>query len=89
VYLPQDSIFQGLTAVTMANKEFFPMSLRYQISIRILLISLCILLLGGAIGIWQARQSVSKEVDSSVNLALQLIKIGIGNSRLIFNQLPG
>lgn len=57
------------------------MSLRYQISIRILLISLCILLLGGAIGIWQARQSVSKEVDSSVNLALQLIKIGIGNSK--------
>jgi two-component system sensor histidine kinase UhpB len=58
------------------------MSLRYQISIRILLISLCILLIGGAIGIWQARESVSKEVDSSINLALQLIKIGIGTAKV-------
>ena len=58
------------------------MSLRYQISIRILLISLCILLVGGSIGIWQARKSVSKEVDSSITLALQLIKIGIGASKI-------
>lgn len=57
------------------------MSLRYQISIRILLISLCILLIGGSIGIWQARNSVSKEVDSSIKLALQLIKIGIGTAK--------
>ncbi|NOR72176.1 MAG: histidine kinase [Methylomarinum sp.] len=57
------------------------MSLRYQISVRILLISLCILLLGGSIGIWQARQSVSNEVDSSISLALQLIKIGIGTNK--------
>ncbi len=57
------------------------MSLRYQISIRILLISLCILILGGSIGIWQARQSVSQEVDSSIKLALQLIKIGIGTHK--------
>jgi len=57
------------------------MSLRYQISVRILLISLCILFLGGAIGIWQARKSVSNEVDSSINLALQLIKIGIGANK--------
>lgn len=57
------------------------MSLRYQISVRILLISLCILLLGGSIGIWQARQSVSNEVDSSISLALQLIKIGIGANK--------
>ena len=67
-----------MTGVVVANKEKFPMSLRYQINIRILLISLCILLLGGSIGIWQARQSVSNEVDSSISLALQLIKIGIG-----------
>lgn len=58
------------------------MSLRYQISVRILLISFCVLLIGGAIGIWQARQSVKKEVDSSINLAIQLIKIGIGTSKI-------
>ena len=57
------------------------MSLRYQISVRILLISLCILLLGGSIGIWQARQSINNEVGSSINLALQLIKIGIGTNK--------
>ncbi len=57
------------------------MSLRYQISIRILVISLCILLLGGSIGIWQARQSVKKEVDSSIHLALQLIKLGMGGTK--------
>jgi len=51
------------------------MSLRYQISLRILLISLCILMLGGGIAIWQARKAVSNEVDSSIKLALQLIKI--------------
>ncbi|MDF1583401.1 MAG: histidine kinase [Methyloprofundus sp.] len=54
------------------------MSLRYQISIRILLIALLILILGGSIAIWQARNSVNKEVDASVNLALQLIKLSAG-----------
>ncbi len=49
------------------------MSLRYQINIRILLSSLCILLLGGSIAAWQARNSVNKEVESSINLAAQLI----------------
>ncbi len=58
------------------------MSLRNQISIRILLISLCILFIGGSMGIWQARKAVSKEVDSSINLALQLIKIGIGTAKI-------
>lgn len=52
------------------------MSLRYQIIFRILLSSVCILVLGGAIAIWQARQSVEKEVESSVHLALQLITLG-------------
>ena len=54
------------------------MSLRDQISIRILLIALLILILGSSIAIWQARNSVSKEVDSSINLALQLIKLSVG-----------
>ncbi|MGZ4958894.1 MAG: ATP-binding protein [Methylomonas sp.] len=55
------------------------MSLRYQIIFRILLSSVCILVLGGAIAIWQARQAVKKEVDSSVQLALQLITLGIAD----------
>ncbi len=58
------------------------MSLRNQISVRILLISLCILFIGGSMGIWQARKAVSKEVDSSIHLALQLIKIGIGTAKI-------
>jgi len=57
------------------------MSLRYQISVRILLISLCILLLGGSMNIWQARKAVNKEVDSSINLALQLIEISAGHTQ--------
>jgi len=52
------------------------MSLRYQINLRIFLSALCILILGGSIAIWQARHAVSDEVDSSIKLAQQLIKIG-------------
>ncbi len=57
------------------------MSLRYQITLRILFISLCILMLGGTVAIWQARNAVSNEVDSSINLALQLIKISAGANK--------
>lgn len=53
------------------------MSLRYQIILRVLLSSACLLVLGGAIAIWQARDAVEKEVDASIHLALQLIKLGI------------
>lgn len=49
------------------------MSLRYQINLRILILSCCILLLGSSIAIWQARKSVNQEVESSINLAVQLI----------------
>lgn len=56
------------------------MSLRYQIILRILISSLCILLLGGSIAIWQARKAVEKEVDSSINLAVQLIKFGFSQA---------
>jgi two-component system sensor histidine kinase UhpB len=59
------------------------MSLRYQIIFRILLSSLCILVLGGAIAIWQARQAVEKEVDASIHLTLQLISLGIANTASI------
>jgi two-component system sensor histidine kinase UhpB len=51
------------------------MSLRYQINLRILLTSFIILVLGGSVAIWQARGAVSKEIDSSLNLARQLIQL--------------
>ncbi|MGZ5622317.1 MAG: histidine kinase [Methylobacter sp.] len=56
------------------------MSLRYQINLRILISSLCILLLGGSIAIWQARDAVSEEVDSSISLAVQLITFGFSQA---------
>lgn len=51
------------------------MSLRRLINIRILISVLFILLLGGAIAIWQARNSVEKEVTSSINFAMQMIDL--------------
>jgi len=56
------------------------MSLRYQIIFRVLLSSACLLVLGGAIAIWQARQAVEKEVDASIHLTLQLIQLGIAGT---------
>lgn len=38
-------------------------------------------MLGGTIAIWQARNAVSNEVDSSIKLALQLIKISVGTNK--------
>lgn len=49
------------------------MSLRYQINLRILILSCCIFMLGSSIALWQARQAVKQEVNSSINLAVQLI----------------
>jgi two-component system, NarL family, sensor histidine kinase UhpB len=51
------------------------LSLRYQINLRIVLTSIIILILGGIIAIEQARLSVKTELDSSLNLAVQLIKL--------------
>ncbi len=56
-------------------------SLRFQIASRILLLSVFIMLLGGGIAIWQARKAVNNEVESSINLALQLV-------RLVFSAAP-
>ncbi|MDD1611729.1 MAG: histidine kinase [Methylococcaceae bacterium] len=56
------------------------MSLRYQINLRILVSSIFILLLGGSIVVWQARQAVNEEIDASVNLAAQLIRFGFSQS---------
>lgn len=48
-------------------------TLRYQINLYILILSLCVFLLGGFVSLWQARQAVQQEMNSSVNLAKQLI----------------
>jgi two-component system sensor histidine kinase UhpB len=60
------------------------MSLRYQINLRILISSFCILLLGGAIALGQARQAVNEEIDASISLAVQLMKFGFSQGR--FNE---
>ncbi|MGZ8189714.1 MAG: ATP-binding protein [Methylococcaceae bacterium] len=57
------------------------MSLRSQINLRIVLTSLVILVLGGAVAIWQARRAVSKEIDSSLNLATHLIQLNFPQAR--------
>lgn len=49
------------------------MSLRYQINLRILVLFYCILLTGSAFTIWQARNSVRQEIESSIHLAVELI----------------
>ena len=50
-------------------------TLRSQITTRILMLSLCVFLLGGFVSLWQARQAVQQEMNSSVNLAKQLITL--------------
>lgn len=52
-------------------------SLRDQINIRIILTSLIILIFGGIIAVWQARQTVKTELDSTLNLAAQLVQINL------------
>lgn len=52
------------------------MSLRTLINLRIVLSVILLLLLGSVTAVWQARQSVAKEVQSSIALALQMIEFG-------------
>lgn len=52
------------------------MSLRGLINVRIILSVVLILMLGGATAVWLARKSVEREVQSSINLALQMIEFG-------------
>lgn len=52
------------------------MSLRTLINLRITFSVIFILLLGGVTAVWQARQSVAKEVQSSISLAVQMIEFG-------------
>ncbi|NOQ37234.1 MAG: histidine kinase [Methylococcaceae bacterium] len=56
------------------------MSLRYQINLGILSTLLIVLLLANGAIILQARQSVAEEVQASINLAVQLLKLGINQS---------
>ena len=56
------------------------MSLRTSINLRILFSVVLILILGGLTAVWQARQSVAKEVQSSITLALQMIEFGFAQT---------
>lgn len=56
------------------------MSLRFQINLHVLFSSLFILLLGGAITIWHAKNATEEEVASSISMAKQLIKLGFSQS---------
>lgn len=55
------------------------MSLRGLINLRILITVLIILFAGALLTIWQARQAVEREVNSSFNLALQMIDLGFSH----------
>lgn len=57
------------------------MSIRTLINIRILLSVILILIFSAIVAVWQARNSVEKEVNSSINLAVQMIEFA-------FNQDP-
>lgn len=59
------------------------MSLRNLINLRILLSVLLIVILGGAITIWQARQSVDRELRSSFKLISQMVKSEVNQSDMI------
>lgn len=62
------------------KQQNFSKSLRYQINLRIFLSALFILLLGGSISIWHARNAIEIEVASSVKLAVQLIELSYENN---------
>ena len=55
------------------------MSLRGLINSRIIFSVIIIILVGGLLTIWQARHSVEREVNSSFNLALQMIDLGFSH----------
>jgi two-component system sensor histidine kinase UhpB len=57
------------------------MSLRYQINVRVFLSALCILILGSFLTVWQARDAVNKEVESSINLAVQLVELSLSQNK--------
>lgn len=54
------------------------MSLRYRLNLLIALVMAIMVAIGSATAIAHARRSVEEEIRSTVNLALQVIKAGIG-----------
>jgi two-component system sensor histidine kinase UhpB len=56
-------------------------SLRFRLNLMIVLAMLLIIGLGALFAIHNARRSVAEEIDSTVNLALQLIEVGLAESR--------
>lgn len=72
----------GLIFVVGFDKNYGTneMSLRTLINLRIVFSVIFILLLGGVTAVWQARQSVAKEVQSSITLALQMIEFGFAQA---------
>lgn len=55
-------------------------TLRYQINIRIFIVSIGIFFIGGAITIWQAKRAVQVEIQSSIHLAEQLISFNLSQT---------
>jgi two-component system sensor histidine kinase UhpB len=57
-------------------------SLRYQLNIRILFLSCCVLLIGILVTLWQAKRAVQDEMQSSIHLAEQLIVFNLSQRNL-------
>lgn len=55
-------------------------SLRYQINSRILILSIGIFLIGGAVTLLQAKRAVQAEMQSSIHLAVQLITFNLSQT---------
>ncbi|MDG1122538.1 MAG: sensor histidine kinase [Glaciecola sp.] len=63
------------------------MSIRALINLRIIASLILILVFSGIVAIWQARNSVEKEVRSSINLAVQMIEFGLNQDSLDSNDI--
>jgi len=57
------------------------LSLRFRLNLMIVLTMLAILGLGTLFAVHNARRSVAEEIDSTVNLALQLIEVSLSENR--------
>lgn len=56
------------------------MSIRALINVRIIASVMLILIFSAIIAVWQARNSVEREVNSSINLAVQMIEFGLNQT---------
>lgn len=71
--MQEETIYDG----QLPKRGIGVMSLRGLINLRIVMSVLVITIVGGTLAIWQARESVEDEVDSSFNLALQMVEFGL------------